>query len=1140
MKNVIRLSLIPLSLTALMVACSGKKESNSNQKTVLVKTKLSKNNTPHNNVGVGAEVAPSVIENLQTQLKSLKQFPSLTMVLVPKSNLQNTVKNLVAAGGKLIYDPNNGLGSEVPFIIAELTPDQINDTTFLESLNLKAASIDQKEGRVKPFTTPIYDVNDFTKNIPSDSVQIGSLGDKTKLGEGMTVAVIDTGIDASHPAFGDRVVYWYDGTQETRTKLTKIEDVSAEITLEGKTFKLPTSIAQGETYVAIFDEERFTTQLSSEQKKIGPFLDLNKSKSGDQYLVVLVKDAGMNKIYFDVDGDLKLASFTEAQSLLAFNDTTKSNRDLGFVEFPSRNNTIKYPILLEEDGDELFFGLGRVSGSHGTHVAGIIAADDQKNNLLGAAPKADLMALKVCSGLSCTDSAIVRGLYKAFYNGKVIPDVVNISLGSHEGYTKGVTSYLLNDLSAKFGTVFFISASNSGPGFRSLNHFGNSGAVVMVGANVSAKTLRDQYNLSDTLYTQTESNLFFSSLGPSYTGEMKPNIVAPGGAIAPIPYADAYMTQMNGTSMSSPLAAGTMAAILGKTKDNNPDLFIEIDNMRKYHVGGSTKAKGSLLPYVYAMRDALQNTAAEQAGMTRAQQGYGLIQAGKAQVELTKYLSEIKDGSRNYFEVVLNNYGEGYDRSGVEKEINTFALTLGHDGERTKDQQATIAEAGVSVSLDRVEILSSDATVKIVDRKAEMTKYFSIVDRGNDKNKKVSTKVAFINRRNSAFYSRRNYSAMNTGKSYLAHYVVKNAFGNIVQNILDVVHRPYKLEQRNILVPHISRTKIKTDAGFAASNIEIDVNKSHRYPIFVDKTVNELKVNVAIANEYTGMLYVQVYSPAGKKYKLEVAKASSISNFKAATISIPTITGGKTVTGIWEITVSTAASSWLSGSKYDLLIEAGKFGAKNSTYTTKVGDLLIIPVQSNGVKLDAIRTLNLRRVSTQVVDVKTGYTSFHPLAIPKNYTGMISVDVKGIWSSVHNQLYKKVGDDFVPYIGSVKATPRGFYVVMGPMEQVYYAFDTIKNYAGVQSASKVAVELTSSIKETYTLANIVENHAGTGVSTVTILPGKIKALEGTNDSARLTVVLVGGQLDSYELTTGEKLTNLGSAEQLSTFTLNIK
>ena len=122
-------------------------------------------------------------------------------------------------------------------------------------------------------------------------------------------------------------------------------------------------------------------------------------------------------------------------------------------------------------------------------MAGIIGANDPKTKLIGAAPSTRFMSFKVCSGFSCTDAAIIKALHNAFYNGQIMPDVINISLGSMEGYRRAVYTDLMNDLSSKFGTVIFISASNNGPGFRSLNSLGNSGATVTVGANVSAETL---------------------------------------------------------------------------------------------------------------------------------------------------------------------------------------------------------------------------------------------------------------------------------------------------------------------------------------------------------------------------------------------------------------------------------------------------------------------------------------------------------------------------------------------------------------------------------------------------------------------------------------------------------------------------
>ena len=65
---------------------------------------------------------------------------------------------------------------------------------------------------------------------------------------------------------------------------------------------------------------------------------------------------------------------------------------------------------------------------------------------------------------------------------------------------------------------YFVSASNSGPGYRTLNGIGNTGAVIQVGANVSKETLKSQYNLPDGEPAAAEGMHNFSSLGPSYAG----------------------------------------------------------------------------------------------------------------------------------------------------------------------------------------------------------------------------------------------------------------------------------------------------------------------------------------------------------------------------------------------------------------------------------------------------------------------------------------------------------------------------------------------------------------------------------------------------------------------------------------------
>jgi subtilisin family serine protease len=1138
MKNFNKILLVTMSLV-LLSSCGKSSNDSENSKTKLV---------PKASFGGDLESESNVEFDIQTQLERVKQAPTITMVLMPKSDLQESIISLKSGGAKLIYDPNNGLGGTIPFYIAELTPDQIGDTEFLSSLKLKAASIDSPETSAKPIETKISSNNlDFTNYIPTDSVGIDKLGDKTKLGEGITVAVIDTGIDASHPAFGDRVVYWYDGTQETRTELTKVNVFQSTITVdlngEAKKISLSKEITEGrEVYAAIMSEKNFTAQLGAKAKEEIGYLDLNRNKSSDDFLVVLTKKGNETKIYFDKTGDLKLVSLDEASEKMAYNSTDKSNRDLGMVSFPTRNNILKYPILLEEEGDKYFVGLGKTEGMHGTHVAGIIAADDQTNNLLGAAPKADLMSIKVCSGISCTDSAIIKGLYKAFYNGKVIPDVVNISLGSHEQYKRDLYSHVMNDLSAKFGTIFFISASNSGPGFRSLNHFGNSGAVVMVGANVSKKTLLDQYNLPIGQETQQENLFSFSSLGPSYTGEMKPNIIAPGAAISAVPAAGGYMAQTNGTSMSSPLAAGAFAAVLAKTKQNNSAYFDNIKSLRAYHLEGSTLAKTSLLPYVFAMRDALQNGAKELTDLTRAQQGYGLIRVGKTQELLETYMSELASGDRDYFEVVLNDYKNGYDRSGEIKEVQSFKLTIGNDGERTKKSLAKIISKGVDVILSRVEVLNNDGSVKVLVGK-EAKKFFSIIERGSSEGRLSQTHVSFNNSRSSSFYSKRHMNVMKEGATYLAHYIVKSN-EVIVNNILDVVHNAYKLVERKVDVPSIDPRLSTVKKGYSVTNQKIKTNVFHRYPILVDQSINHISVKSALKAGSEGRIFVQFYNPNGKEVKFVVAQNSSVTPYRQAELRVPTAINGKVLTGVWEVTISTASSSWLAPASYDLLVEGHTFGAKKKDATVKSGEDLVIAVTLGGNELNETMITNLREVITEEVTVKTSHISFHPLNIINNYTGSIDLNLidknDSYNGSLVSSLFVKKGEEFEKYSGTHRVIGETVVLVKPTTEKLYFALDTFTNYSESDLASKasnsILVEVVTKSSDTIVITATAKEVSQMDLSLVTVDAKNV--IEGK--VYRADLLLISGEIAEMIDLSGNTIRSISKDSLVNKVELTIK
>ncbi|KZW03553.1 subtilisin-like protease [Exidia glandulosa HHB12029] len=97
---------------------------------------------------------------------------------------------------------------------------------------------------------------------------------------------------------------------------------------------------------------------------------------------------------------------------------------------------------------------------HGTHVAGIIGADNNNVfNLTGVAPKATLYAYRVfsCYGVS-DDSIIVDAMLRAYADGM---DVITMSLGATVGFSNYVTGDVASKLADR-GKIVTAAAGNSG------------------------------------------------------------------------------------------------------------------------------------------------------------------------------------------------------------------------------------------------------------------------------------------------------------------------------------------------------------------------------------------------------------------------------------------------------------------------------------------------------------------------------------------------------------------------------------------------------------------------------------------------------------------------------------------------------
>ncbi|MEV6243380.1 S8 family serine peptidase [Lentzea sp. NPDC051838] len=191
---------------------------------------------------------------------------------------------------------------------------------------------------------------------------------------------------------------------------------------------------------------------------------------------------------------------------------------------------------------------------HGTHVAGIVAG---KGPEPGVAPDADLLIGKVCEPYGCEESAIIAGMRWAAEQGAKI---VNLSLGGEATDGTDELSQELNTLSAKYNMLFVVAA-------------GNEGRTESVSSPAAADAA-----LAVASVTKDNQLSYFSSRGPRIDGAVKPEISAPGYAIAAARAAGTDMgypindrhTVASGTSMATPHVTGAAAILAGQHPDWSP------------------------------------------------------------------------------------------------------------------------------------------------------------------------------------------------------------------------------------------------------------------------------------------------------------------------------------------------------------------------------------------------------------------------------------------------------------------------------------------------------------------------------------------------------------------------------------------
>lgn len=182
------------------------------------------------------------------------------------------------------------------------------------------------------------------------------------------------------------------------------------------------------------------------------------------------------------------------------------------------------------------------SVAHGTHSAGVVAADsgDDGLGLTGVAPGADLMIIKVCGRSGCYTDDIAAAIDYAAQNGA---NIINMSLG---GPTESI---LIHDAVSRNPDVLYIaSAGNSGPAANTIEYPAANPAVVSVAANDSAKMVA---SFSSRGITDGDDSSIVA----------RENELSAGGVVIESTNNDGCYSYLSGTSFSAPTVSGLAAKV---------------------------------------------------------------------------------------------------------------------------------------------------------------------------------------------------------------------------------------------------------------------------------------------------------------------------------------------------------------------------------------------------------------------------------------------------------------------------------------------------------------------------------------------------------------------------------------------------
>ena len=406
-------------------------------------------------------------------------------------------------------------------------------------------------------------------------------------GRGVTIALLDGNVDLLLPEFqtaytadGRRVAKIADFVNVTDPRddaelnpqwvdmRAEVDAPNGRATFSGKTFTVP---RPGHYRLGFFDERRFNDPANAAY--IEQDVDRDGNPKGDDGLFGVLWDERTNDVWVDTNRDL---SFADQK---AMTDYVK-RQDVGAFGKDDPATPIRESIgfAVQTDRANKFISLNLGIYQHASGIMGHVVGNREPNGRIsGVAPGARLVSMFY--GVSNLHGAI-EGIIRAFRDPQI--DLIVFE----QSVAMASIPYLLADgrhplsivaqrLTTRYPKLMFVPGGNSS-GFGIVAEDGVAPGVVSVGGYQS----RDSYLANWGIAVEEYDNLHWGGMshGPSGTGALKPDLLAPSGQVSTdVGYrkgqARKGLYQLppgysvdGGTSTATPMAAGATALVVSAAR----------------------------------------------------------------------------------------------------------------------------------------------------------------------------------------------------------------------------------------------------------------------------------------------------------------------------------------------------------------------------------------------------------------------------------------------------------------------------------------------------------------------------------------------------------------------------------------------